>query len=328
MLKLSKINVKKTKWNKEFCNSRLELNLSGSNITHTILNTIRRVTMSNIPIFAFDKIDIHNTSTFKNNYMKNKIENISVLGIDNNINFYTPEEEDSDAEEEEFDQENGLIDDIQLNVDEKLNYSSLNQLTMYLNYKNTNSDVTTVTTKNSKFYYMEKEIPNPYKNEVQIIKLNPGEEIKLSAITNIGIENQNAKYSAVSVIFYKENSKDNYDLILESSGQLNEKRILEVCIMNIIRILDELIKNVPDNNKKKGKLVIPNSDHTLGNLLSDGLRSHKSVKFSGYAMPHPLGNEIIVNYELEKGDIKSILGDVIEYYKILFNNIQKSINKL
>ena len=48
-------------------NNRLELNIIGVN--NTIVNCIRRVAMSYIPIYSFNKIIIsQNTSIFNNNY--------------------------------------------------------------------------------------------------------------------------------------------------------------------------------------------------------------------------------------------------------------------
>ena len=58
-------------------------------------------------------------------------------------------------------------------------------------------------------------------------------------------------------------SSDEFDFILESKGQIDEKRILDVTINNINKMLQNFMKLVPDNKGMEGKMVIPNGDHTL-----------------------------------------------------------------
>ena len=71
MEKVSSVKLKKLDWDKEVTNSRLELNVTGKNINYVVMSTLRRVVLTNIPIYAFDKITINkNSSIFNNNYMK------------------------------------------------------------------------------------------------------------------------------------------------------------------------------------------------------------------------------------------------------------------
>ena len=199
---------------------------------------------------------------------------------------------------------------------------------MYLDFKNENKKIVTVGTSDAKFYYKQKKIDSPYKNNIPIIKLHPGKTIIMSAVTNLGIEKNNAKYSPVSVVFYKQKKDNDFDFIIESKGQLNEKKIISIAILNINNILDEFMKLVPDNKGMEGKLVIPDEDHTLGNLLADGLQRHKAVQFAGYNMPHPLGNVVEVHYKLNSGNLKKVLKDVISFYQNLFDDIGKKVNNI
>ena len=69
MEKISKISVKLINYESEIGNSRLEFNLSGSNIDYIVANTIRRTILSDIPIYAFNEFKFEkNTSVFHNNY--------------------------------------------------------------------------------------------------------------------------------------------------------------------------------------------------------------------------------------------------------------------
>ena len=45
-------------------------------------------------------------------------------------------------------------------------------------------------------------------------------------------------------------------------------------------------------------------------------------------MPHPLGNEVIVEYKLNSGNLKKVLKDVISFYQNLFDDISKKISKI
>jgi DNA-directed RNA polymerase alpha subunit len=83
------ITLKQLSWDKTMFESRLEFELTG--INHTIVNTYRRVILSDIPIYAFDNITItENTSVFNNNYMKLRLRNLPVIGIHSDTAFYVP----------------------------------------------------------------------------------------------------------------------------------------------------------------------------------------------------------------------------------------------
>ena len=335
---MNKIVLKKIFWDKTLCDSRLELNIKGKVINHVIINSIRRIVLSRIPIYAFDKIIItNNTSIYNNNYLKLRINNLPVIGINNTIDIYKKQEL---VNEEKFDEKMGLIteipfdrgivnhDDIEMNIEKNINTSSLNQLTMYLKYKiDTNNNIT-VTTNDVKFYFGEKEIKNKYPNPIPIVKLQPKQNINLSAISTLGIEQESAIFSPVSIFTYKENNESDYNIILESRGQIDEKRILQVGILNLIEQLDIFVNMIPDNKGLEGKIIIPDTEHTIGNLIAYGLQQHNSVSFAGYNISHPLENKIIIHYNLKTGNFKNIIKDVVKKLIDIFTSIIKKINKL
>lgn len=55
MIKINKVNIEQLLEDKEIGNSRLEFNIKGSNISYIIINTIRRIILSYIPIYAFNE---------------------------------------------------------------------------------------------------------------------------------------------------------------------------------------------------------------------------------------------------------------------------------
>ena len=371
MRKVGDIKSKKILEEKELGNSRFEFKISGNDINYVVMNTLRRVIMSDIPIYAFDKFSFEkNWSVFHNTYMKQRISMMPVWNIPNENEIYVPEiNKDEDINEKtkkekkeigEITEPNEIdeiistkplenVDDIELEFEGKIDSSTLNQMTMYVNFKNDTKDYKSATTEHAKFYYSNLDISSPYPNPVQLIKLHPGGYIAFTAITKLGTESMNAKYSAVCICVYRQNGDDDFDFILESRGQLTEQRIVHVACVNIIKQLDDfnnlmskMIKEKPDNildrqnveqditSETIGKIIINNSDDTMGNLLSTGMRLHPNIKFCGYSMPHPLSKKVFIEYELKKANpnIASVANDVVEYYKDLFEKMNKNIQKL
>ena len=151
----------------------------------------------------------------------------------------------------------------------------------------------------------------------------------MTAITELGNEKlHGACYSPVQVFYFNKVKEDEYSLCLESRGQLSEYKILEYTIQNIFKQLDMLtvkVEELEDINTLQGVIEIDNFDHTIGNLISDGLRIHKDVNFGGYSMPHLLDEKIKISFKLNKNKIKNILMDIIKYYKDIFTIIEKSL---
>jgi DNA-directed RNA polymerase subunit L len=202
---------------------------------------------------------------------------------------------------------------------------------MYINYKNKTNEIISITTENALFYYNQKQISSPYPIPIRLIDLQENQEIILSAITEIGTEESNAIFSPVSIITFKEHTINEYTFILESRGQITEKRILIVAIINIERNLNNFMNLINKNNDLKklneGSFTVNNEDHTLGYLISSGLQMHKDISFAGYSIPHPLVKELIINFVIKKNNIIDIISDVINYYIKLFNNIKNEIIK-
>ena len=318
------INIKKISWDKELTNSRLEFNIAGKDIDNVIVNTLRRVCITDIPVYAFTNINItENTSIFNNNYIKLRFRNFPVLGIKSESPFYVEKEEEKNTD---VISDLMNLDDINLETNYDVSSSNLKQLTLYLDKENKTKNIIIVGTDDCKFYYKEKEIKSPYKVNLPLIKLQEGQRIKMTAISELGIEEMDALYSPASVLFFKKISVDKYLFIIESRGQLKESTILNYGIENILRILDNLqidIDNIGENKEKEGTLEIENYDHSMGNVLSQGLRKHTDVVYAGYSMPHLLEDKINIKFKIKKGNIKSIIKDVIDYYKNVFIKLKE-----
>jgi DNA-directed RNA polymerase subunit L len=340
MLKQGNINLKvinyTTDKDNELGESLLEYKLSGDNIDYIVANTIRRVIFKSIPIYAFNQFKFEkNTSIFNNSYIKLRLRQIPVWGIDNKIDTIDiPNNLNTNLNSQDIQEENEqeLSDNVTLEAESNLVYSSLKQLTMYVNYKNKTNNIVSVTTDDAKFYFDEKNIKSPYKTPILLVKLQPKQEIIFSAVTDVGIEEMNAMYSAVCANYYKMINDNEFLMCLESRGQIDEKRILSVALINIKKKLNNFLKLVTDETKVKmegdileGVLIVNNEDHTLGNLITRGMQQHKDISFAGYNLPHPLSNKVHFNFKLKKGTIIKVMKDVVEYYLDLFDNINKLV---
>lgn len=326
-IKIKALEKSKFDDNQEKGFSRLVLNFSGKDINHIVINSLRRIILSNIPIYAFDDFNINkNSSVFNNNYIKSHIRNIPVWGIENNITELEEQNNNTDLKDEILDQSRGIIeDDVDLNVSTNMDYSSLNKLTMYVEKTNKTSEILDITTDDCSFYYKEGMIKSPYYNPIQLVKLQPNQEIKLSVKANLGTTDMSSIYAACSVCHFIENNENDYNFIIESRGQISEKRILKVGVDLIIKRLRKFLLNLPKNKGMEGMLKIENEDHLLGNLLTYQMQKNSSVKFCGYNTPHPLNNEIIIEYKLISGNINLIFKEIVAYYEKVFNNIKDSL---
>lgn len=124
-------------------NSRLELDNKGDEINYVVINTLRRIIFTYIPIYSFVDFNIKkNTSVYHNTYTILKMKQIPIWNIKNdNIILYENEEQ-----------------------------SALKQISMYVNYKNKSNYYISVTTDDATFYYNGEQITSPYNNPIEIVK--------------------------------------------------------------------------------------------------------------------------------------------------------------
>lgn len=325
MQKIDKIKIDIINRDKTIGSSRLEFKISSKSLDYIAINTLRRTILSDIPIYAFNVFKFEkNTSVFNNNYIKLRLMNIPVWHIENNIIYFEDVKEvietkdaieDDDANHEDY------------SPDHEVNTTNIKQLTMYINHKNKTKDIMTVTTEHAKFYYNEKLIKSPYIEPVPLIDLQPDQEVALSAISKLGIEEESAIYSPVSVCFYKMINDNEFNFIIESRGQLKEETIISVACDNIIKRMSsflKLLKDIKIDDKQEGTLNINNEGHTLGNIISRGLQQHDNISFAGYRLVHPLAKKLEILYKMKKtGKIINMIEEVINHYTEIYSEIKK-----
>ena len=139
MQKIDKINFKILDYKKDLGDSKLKFTLAGNNINYIVANTIRRTIFSDIPIYAFNEFKFEkNTSIFHNNYLKLRLRQMPIWGIENTIDFLDINNDINKNEINDIDNEIEDENDNEINItnDKNINISTLKQLTMYVNYKN------------------------------------------------------------------------------------------------------------------------------------------------------------------------------------------------
>lgn len=324
--------LKKLLEESELFNSRLEVEISGKEIDYVIINTLRRIIMSEVPVYCWDEFEIKkNESVFNNSYLKEFIRNIPVVGV-KDIPTKVPKKKKSvdEIEEEDDGLLDGLIEKDQVDLrDKELKDVDINRYSMYIGYENESNEIKNITTEEAKFYKEGKLIKSPYPNGIILVKLQPGQGIELTVKTRLGLEKEDAKYSPVSVCAYNELEDNKFKFFLESRGLYNEKDLLKLGCVLIIRKLLKIGKMFPDSELLEGEINIPKEDYTVGNLLSHGLYKLSEVSYATFMKKHILDNEIIIKYGLKKEmNIKKLVERVINDYKLLFENLERSLSKL
>jgi DNA-directed RNA polymerase subunit L len=297
--------------NKPITDTRLELSLKGSNVNHVILNSIRRTILLSLPNFAFNSKNIkieHNTSAYNNDMLRVRISNMPCLNI--------PSLE--------------LLNDIEtLEHGKELNNSDIPVLSMVIDFENKSTDMIPVTTKYAKFFINDKKAPD-YPVDFLIVKLKPGEKIKLIATSNIGIPKINDIYASACICAYEYDNENDCIFKLESRGMTNEYEIIRRGCRLLIHKLKstlEKILNMKIDNPANGRIILEKETFTMGNLITDGLQNHKNIEFAGYKIDHLLLEEAEIKYVTDGKDIKDILKETIAKQVKLFEHAIAQLKK-
>ena len=303
-----------------FHNNQLNLQISGKDVNNVLVNTLRRLVMSYVPIYAFHQDDMvfdTNTSIFNNDMLKDRFRNIPILNIENDIKTI-----------ESF-------DDLEVKKDRIVDKA--NNLTMYINVKNNKESIQNITTDDAIFYYKGKQIDSPYKRPLLLIKLKKGHELRVTCIASLNIGLNDGIYNgSMAYHYYDEKDPTDFDLEINSSRQLDELELLNRACKIVIAKCNKLEKLIISNLEKeesedvltKGLLKIQNENATLGNLISYYLQDQKHMEYSGYNIPFLYLNEILIRYRTDGKDIKDLIKKTFSTVVDIFNQINQDIEKL
>ena len=322
------LNLKKVS-NKEddtIHTNHLHFKISGNNIDHVIINSLRRIILEELPGFAYDSDSIKisaNSSVYNNDYLRNRIENFPVVGMnlkldmDEFMKLKFKKDTDTDLESQE---------------DTEKSFSNFDLLNFYVNKENTTDDVLSVTTDDCDFFLKGKKIDNIYKNALLICKLKKNEKLELSAIVKMGLPMEHAKYSPVGVCCYEEKSNNEFIFKIENRNQYKNKEVIiygcDILIKRLETILEKIV-NKKFSSDNHGKIILNNENHTLGNLISRGLQEDSNIEFAAYKLDHLLINDVTIEYVTNGSKtINEIISKTIKKQIKIFEDIKSNIKSM
>ena len=316
-------------------NSELVLQFTGKSINTSILNTLRRLSFNNVPTYAFTKetiiIDKNTSKAFNNDYMKNRISQITVMNIPNIPSY--------------IDDEYWL--DVNYADNTRVKHSGDTYvIDMYINAKNTTNEIIDITTYDTsvKLFINDKEANNfSVIDPCLIIQLVPGQEFICKARAVLGVGMRNNIWCGAGNTYYDNgddegeddginDNKKVYTFTMESQGQMDEYEILYKCC-EVIRQKLKLIERHIDSNidvdldKKMITVNIDNETHTMS-IINEYLQNRKDVTYSGFKRPDLLENKVQIKYVTSNKNVVEPFVETLHYVDSLFLYIQKQIVKI
>lgn len=312
----------------DFDSSILTLEIYGKNVNYTIINSLRKVCIDQIPIYAFDRKKIKilkNSSVYDNTDMEVRLSQLPIKRIKPNV-IYLPTKYYKNVHFGDPKLERHLDDNIDIEF--------------YLNVKNSGTEkVCYITTDDLRISINNNTIKNDdmyiKKEPITLIQLRPEEEFECSMKSVLAVGELNANFNS-SNSYYEEINENHYIFNIESSGQMDEYELLTRGIDIIIekfKIIKENIQNSQyetiktENNSIR--LEMSNEDHTCAGPLNYVLQNMKEVIFSGIFLPNFMEKKIVLTCVFNKNhDMINVFSDSIDKTIELYNNIKKKVINL
>ena len=304
--------------------SRLELIFEGKMVDSTLVNTIRRLCLETVPTYAFCKQSINiekNDTIFDNDYMKLRLSQITYPNVKSKI-YYLPEKywKNNNIQDKHPDDKKKL--EMHINVNNKSNIN----MNIFTN------------TPGVEFYEDNKKVDDLFdpKYPMLLIQLRPNEQFIARAIGILGVGLKSDIWGASANCYYEELNTNKYRFILESAGQIEERKIIIKSCQYIIKrleylkdIISDIIKEeINDNDNKVSKYIINLEDenHTVAYILNDYLQNHDKVLFSGVSKEFLLINTMTIKL-ITKSKPNPIVIESIDDIIKTFDYIHKLVKK-
>lgn len=312
----------------EYDTTNLKLSISGKSIDYSIINSLRKVCINQIPTYAFHPIKINilrNSSVYDNSTMKERLSQIPIKRIAHDVKFLALKfYKDVNFADTKIDKH---TDDIY-------------EIDIYIKAKNTTPSKTlNVLMSDVKISVNNEQIDNStlYKSahSILIIQLRPGEEFECSMKSVLAVGELDGIFNA-SNAYYKEITPSHYYFTLESSGQLNEYNLLTRGIDIILEKFKIIKENIIQNqymivitNNNSLILEMYNEDHTCGGPMNYVLQNMDEVIFSGVNKPDFMQKVIQITLMVKSSHkpfdiLTKALDTCIEYYIKLKEGIVKA----
>ena len=220
-----------------------------SNVDISIVNSIRRIIINEVPTIAMDTFYMESNSSIINDDII--MRRLALIPLTSSILINKQESCCSD-----------ILLDIECHSDERYVITSKD-------LKSSNSNIV------------------PVYNNIIIAKLGNNQKIKLKALAIKGTGKQHAKWSPVSTVFYTQMNTKSILLKIETIGQLNSTQILVLSLKRLIEKTTTIIENINESaltsTSYKVNIVLYDEDHTLANPITRLLEKNNNVIFVGYS---------------------------------------------
>lgn len=315
----------------------LQLEVSGKNVCYQTINSIRKASINQIPIYAFhpDKINItRNSSVFDNSELSCHLSQLPITNFNHKIKLlplkYYKEVNFADSKIDRF------PDDIyQINYSVKSKNNGPNPI-LNVTTNDLTISITSTLTDDDKLISSEPIPPKEKYSEekpILLVQLRPGEEFECSMKAVLAIGELDGIFNA-SNTYFKEIAPDKFLLSVESSGQLSEYEILiRACeiIIEKLKILKENLNNDQYTTMQTNNsliLEILNEDHTCGGPINWVLQNMKEVTFSGVNKPDFLQKIISIVVQCEEPEkpinlLNKAIDQSVKIYEEFKNNIEE-----
>jgi DNA-directed RNA polymerase II subunit RPB11 len=307
--------------------SQLQLIFEGTSVDYCLMNTLRQLVYSEIPIYAFSRSSITfdeengNSSISDSDQLRIRFQMIPIPNVKNTIQF---------LESEYYPYVNTITGPLLPDREYKRDPKDDQDIYYYLNVENKNSEILNVTTNDVKITINGKVVKNLYNKPRLLVKLKKGQIVNCSMKAVLGIAKLHDCWAAISQCSYGQIKNNNYVFVIKSLGQRSEWD----CLITACHIITKKIVKLRDNIKKSytkekiGKVAflvikIEEEDHMLGNLLQTTLLKHPKVTFAGYKIDHPFEPEVTLC--IGAPSPLDALYDAFEYIIKLFEYVKKKL---
>tara|TARA_B100001248_G_scaffold260222_2_gene247868 strand:- start:4818 stop:5672 length:855 start_codon:yes stop_codon:yes gene_type:complete len=265
----------------------------GKDVNEILVNTIRRLVLSEVSSFAFhpDNITIgKNTSILNNDNIRHRISLLPIQKL------------------------------------KEKDYKSIN-ITLALNESNKSSKINTITTDNCVIrvnnVIRRDMFPSP---PVIIVNLKEDQEIELNATASYEKAFVHNMYAAAANSYFDE-SENYYTLFIEGLGQYSCEDIFKMACESYLEKLIKLQVFLKEHENYEDNFIefkIENENHTLGCLFVHELQKLKDIEYAAYKMEHPSINNIEISITTNGSkNIKDVTNQVYKKLQDMFTNMIK-----
>lgn len=332
-----KTDDNKTKYTYDIpINSKLILEFTGKEISNEIVNTLRRITMDNIPTYAFapELIKISdNTTIFDNDMMRKRLSQLPVFNVDLDLDYLDPM----------------YWQGVDFTDPKRPKHEKEKLMEISINVTNDTMENKSITTNDITYYFDGKEEKHHYDRAcpILIIQLKPSDTFKCTMKAVLGTGERSNIWAASSLTFYDDHSTDDIKggflekkpdkitFTVESQGMMDEFVIMNKACKFIIHKLktlkSELDARIKSKEIKDAQTIIfelAGEDHTLGNLVNWAFQSHPKIMFSGLAKPDHLIKSVRIKISSEDKSPVPHMFSQIDYLISVYEHIEASISKL